>query len=230
MYQKLFRHGVLCVALLLALAGPVAAQNQTGSSPTQPQLTCHRLYLPMASKLGSAGQSPVIAGGAPARTSSNPCTPPYVGGPIPIGAPTYAIKAGAASIIQSGDYAITANTGGAYRLVWTGSNSAQRFYGSIWATGTFTSFTPGCSDNSCSVGASGAISSPVSLNGGGQRIDFDTVPGSVNRVGLDFAVSAQPVYFDLFIDGARVPTSVFFTDSGGQLSNPGAIPFALNSN
>jgi hypothetical protein len=223
-------HGVFCATLLLVLAGPVAAQDRTGFLPAQPQSVCYRLYLPLVTKPGPAGQSPVIAIAAPARTSTDPCTPPYVGGPIPLGAPTYAIDPGAASFSQPRSFSIAASNGGAYRLVWIGANITQRFYGSIWTMGTFTSFKPGCSDDSCSVASSGTISSPVNLNGGGQRIDFDTVPGFVNRVGLDFAVSAQPVYFDLFIDGVRDPTSVFFPGSGGQVTNPGVIPFALTSN
>ena len=44
-------------------------------------------------------------------------------GPIPTGAPVHAVKAGAGTFIQPGlqaGYGIAANTGGSYRIVWTG--------------------------------------------------------------------------------------------------------------
>ena len=106
------------------------------------------------------------------------------------------------------------------------SPAGHEFFGSVWTSATFTSVHPGCSDGSCTAG-SGSIGSPVNLAGGGQRVDFDTVPGaSLN--GFDFVSSAEPVFFDLFIDGVRQPTQVFFPSAAtGMTATPSDIPFAL---
>src|SRR4051812_33829895 len=63
---------------------------------------------------------------------------PHTGGAIPTGVPVYDIVPGASTIIQPGvqaGYGITANTGGVYRLVWTGDQSTsgvhRSFYGSV---------------------------------------------------------------------------------------------------
>jgi hypothetical protein len=44
-------------------------------------------------------------------------------------------------------------------------------------------------------------------------------------------VDAEPVYFDLFIDGQRFPQLVFFpaTDRGGQISSVDGFPFGLTT-
>ena len=223
---------MFAVRWLIAVLMAFAPIRSSGPFLSQPQSNCYFLYLPLVMKTAPASASSLKGPATTARTSTNPCASPYVGGLIPLSAPTYRILPGASTVVQPGtaSYGITANTGKAYRLVWTGANGTQRFYGSIWTTGTFTSFTPGCIGNACPVGSTGTISSPVNLNGGGQRIDFDTFPGSA-QVGLDFVSSTEPVYFDLFVDGVRHPNFVYFpaTDNSGQISNPGAIPFALTT-
>lgn len=103
------------------------------------------------------------------------------------------------------------------------------FRGSVWTQGTFSSVTPGCSDADCPVEQDDyVLTTPVAV-AGGQRIDFDAVTNT-GVDGFDFVVTAEPVYFDLFIDGARVATTLVFfpaTDNGGQISPPGEVPFGL---
>ncbi|HEX2573577.1 MAG TPA: hypothetical protein VH877_28770 [Polyangia bacterium] len=161
----------------------------------------------------------------------------YQGGAIPPQTTAiYRITPGANTNIQPGvkaGYGITANTGGAYRLVWTGQAPAPNapyrvFRGSVWTLGTFSNVTPGCSGGACPVEEDDYVSTPATVTGG-QRIDFDaTTDQGVD--GFDFVTSAEPVYFDLYVDGARVATTLVAfpaTDNGGAVSPPGEIPFGL---
>ena len=151
---------------------------------------------------------------------------------LPAVATLYNVDAAAATVIADGSqpgYGITANTGGSFRLVWTGNGGAtsySEFYGSVWTTGTFVSMTPGCAGNSCPLeSSSDYVSVPYSVRGG-QRIDFDSFARD-GVDGFDFVVSTEPAYFDLYIDGQRYPTLVFFT-SGGVVSNTASLPFGLS--
>ncbi|HEX2572689.1 MAG TPA: hypothetical protein VH877_24280 [Polyangia bacterium] len=161
----------------------------------------------------------------------------YQGGPVPpSGTAIYRIQPGAGTVVQPGvqpGYGITANFGGSYRLVWTGDSSTsgtyREFWGSVWTPGTFSSVTRGCFQSVCTLEQGDYVSNPIAV-AGGQRIDFDAY-GFSELDGFDFVVSAEPVYFDLFIDGVRYPNLVFFpaTDNGGQVSNVGTIPFGLTT-
>jgi hypothetical protein len=161
----------------------------------------------------------------------------YQGGPLPPQSTAiYRITPGANTNIEPGvrpGYGITANTGGVYRLVWTGqapasSTSSRVFRGSVWTPGTFSGVTPGCNASACQVEQDDFVSTPVAVTGG-QRIDFDaTTDTGVD--GFDFLVDAEPVYFDLYIDGSRAATTLVFfpaADNGGAISPPGEIPFGL---
>ncbi len=156
----------------------------------------------------------------------------YVGGSVPVGAPVHTIKAGAGTVVDPGTqagYGITANTGGSYRIFWTGDSQAsgtyREFQGSIYTSGTFISENPGCG-GICALEAGDYVSQPI-LTGGGERIDFDTF-ATDGLDGTDFVVSTEPVYFDLLIDGVRYPQLVFYTDAILNTSaSPADIPFGL---
>jgi hypothetical protein len=158
-------------------------------------------------------------------------TPPTVGPPDTGGAQVYHIDPGAGVVVQPGTqagYGITANFGASYRIVWTGDGVTQyrEFYGSLWTSGVFTSLSPGCEAQACPLGANDYVSQPYDISGG-QRIDFDTFATS-GIEGFDFAVSLEPVYFDLYIDGQHYPELVFFSSAGAQSSTAG-FPFGLTT-
>jgi hypothetical protein len=151
--------------------------------------------------------------------------------PSTAGAPVYMVDPGAGIIVTPGTqsgYGITANAGGVFRVVWTGdavaSGAYRNFTGQIWVAGTFDSFTPGCAASACPLESGDTVSPPVSVTGG-QVITFDTV-ATDGLDGVDFSVTAQPVYFDLQIDGKSYPQLVFFTSKGVQ-SNTASMPFGL---
>jgi len=158
---------------------------------------------------------------------------PYTGGPIPTGATVYDIVPGASTLIPPGQagYAITANTGGSYRLVWTGdtgtSGVRRSFQGSVWTPGRFNTVTAGCIGGGCAVEGNDTVKTPVAITGG-ERVDFDA--NTAEGVdGFDMTVTFEPVYFDLIIDGQRYPELVFFSSAalGGQVATAGTMPFGL---
>jgi hypothetical protein len=142
------------------------------------------------------------------------------------------IDPGAGIVVQPGvqaGYGITANLGGLYRLVWTGdgtqSGQYREFYGSVWTPGAFSTLTPGCVGQACPLMAGDYVSPQPQQLAGGQRIDFDAAQAN-GLSGIDFSVTLEPVYFDLYIDGTQQPALVFFS-SGGVQSGPTALPFGL---
>lgn len=162
--------------------------------------------------------------------------PTYQPGPVPSGAPVSRVAPGAPTFINPGTtagYGITANLGGAYRLVWTGDAAAsgtyRNFQGSVYTPGNFLSIIGGCGDGSCPLESGDFVSTPLSVPGG-SRIDFDTT-ATTGLDGFDFEVDLEPVYFDLLIDGARVPQLVLFED-GTTFSQAFApsLPFGLTTN
>jgi hypothetical protein len=159
-----------------------------------------------------------------------------VGGSVPSGAVVHRILPGASTIVQPGaqaGYGITANTGGSYRLVWTGDAGAsgtwREFWGSVYTPGRFLQIVPGCNGGICQLESNDSLTGAIQT-GGGQRIDFDAFAAD-GLDGFDFIVDTEPVYFDLIIDNARYPNLVFFpaTDNGGAISNVAAIPFGLTT-
>jgi hypothetical protein len=164
----------------------------------------------------------------------NPQPQPQPQPPADTTPPVYRIAPGRSTIVQPGTqagYGITANLGGSYRIVWTGQSpqAYDHFTGSIHTPGTFTDFVPGCADGSCPLERGDIVNAPVD-DGAGQTITFDTY-ATDGLDGLDFAVSLEPVEFDLVIDGARYPQLVFFPDTDtGAIDSPGTMPFQLTTN
>jgi hypothetical protein len=157
--------------------------------------------------------------------------------PSSAGADTYNIDVGGSVVITPGTqagYAVLANVGGSFRLVWTGdgatTGSFSNFTGTVWTTAVIDSVSPGCSDGSCALESGDVVSTPTAVTGG-YRVDFDTVT-STGIDGFDFTVTAesaaQPVYSDLLIDGQRYPSLVFFS-SNGAAATAGTDPFGLTT-
>lgn len=165
--------------------------------------------------------------------------PLYTGGPVPAvpGNLVYRVAPGAGiDNVFLGDnagYYITANTGGSFRIVWTGdaNQSAvyRHFYGSVWTQGGFTSVVPGCNGNFCPLEPDDFVST-VHNTGNGNRVDWDTFAAD-GLDGFDFSVDTVPALFDLFIDNQQFPDHVYFpaTDAKppGSVANVGGFPFGL---
>jgi hypothetical protein len=161
-----------------------------------------------------------------------------IGGDVPVGATTSSIKNGAGITIQPGvqaGYGITANAGTSFRVIWTGDAAStgsgfREFWGSVWTSGRFDSLIPGCANNACPLEANqGDYVSPVISVPSGQRIDWDTF-ASDGIDGFDFTATAEPIYFDMLIDGVRYPTLTIFTDAAsGQVASAPSLPFALTT-
>ena len=127
-------------------------------------------------------------------------------------------------------YFITANQGGAFRIVWTGdanqSGGIRHFTGSVFTQGHFTGQTPGCYQNSCPLKTDDAVST-IHDTQGGQRIDFDGISTS-GLEGFDFSVDTVPALFNIYIDGQARPELIYFVSSAnGQVASSGGIPFGL---
>jgi hypothetical protein len=167
------------------------------------------------------------------------CTTGGGGGTLPssAGAPVYQIDPGASLLVEPGvqaGYGILANVGGSFRLVWTGeaatTGTYTNFSGTVWTTAVIDGITPGCAGQSCALEGGDTVSAPTAVTGG-YRVDF-SANATVGIDGFDFTVTAesanQPVYFDLYIDGARYPTLVFFS-SAGQAATTASLPFGLTT-
>jgi hypothetical protein len=155
------------------------------------------------------------------------------GGAVPAGASVVKIQTGAGVTIQPGvqaGYGITASQGTSFRIVWTGdagaSGTYREFWGSVWTNGTFDSVTPGCAGNFCALEADDYVS-PVIQVSNGQRIDWDTF-ATTGLDGFDFTATAEPIYFDMVIDGVSYPELTIFVDgTTGQLASAPTLPFGL---
>jgi len=171
---------------------------------------------------------------------------------IPIGKHTSGAGAGeglpassvAGYVVQVGDmvptapgtkvgYALTSPSPKTYQFRWTGEAAVKadgfhEFYGSVWTTGTFTSLTAGCTNQACPLEA-GDFVSTIATVAGGQRIDWDTF-ASTAWDGFSFTTDTEPVYFDVFIDGARHPELFDFPEApGGATASPATSPFGISS-
>jgi hypothetical protein len=160
--------------------------------------------------------------------------PPPPGPTLPPSTPTYNIALGAGITVAVGSqagYGITASAGGNYRMVWTGDANNTGLYSSFTGTvntpGSFSVFSPGCS-GACTLESGDVIDSPVTDSSGGQYFQYDT-SATTGLDGIDFTVTMEPVYFELYVNGAADPTLVFFPDAsqGGAQATPSAIPFEL---
>mgnify|MGYP000949360504 CR=1 FL=1 len=151
--------------------------------------------------------------------------------------PVHRIRVGVGVMALSpGDMAgcaITANLGGAFRIVCTGDGGATRtirsFRGSLWTSGRFSSVMRGCSASECALEGADRVSEPVTVTGG-QRIDFNW-DGASGLDGFDVVADAEPVFFSISMDGAQDATMVLFPseDGFGATSTPAAIPFGLTA-
>jgi hypothetical protein len=163
--------------------------------------------------------------------SDNTCvTPPSL--PDSTGATVAVIDSGAALVVNPGaqaGYSITGNTGGTYRIVWTGdagsTGTFTHFVGTVWTAGTFDSFSTGCG-GTCDLEANDTVSQPVAVTGG-ERIDFDAT-ATTGLDGFDFSATQEPVYFLLYVDGQLRNDLVFYA-SGGQTASPSTDPFGLQT-
>ncbi len=154
----------------------------------------------------------------------------------PATSPTFHV-ANAATNVQAGvipGYGIRSLGGNTYRVFWTGDGHSagggyHEFWGSMWTAGTFSGELVGCAGGFCALEPGDFVSTPYAVTGG-QRIDWDTFASDGND-GFEVTTSSEPVYFDMFVDGSRRPTLVFFPDStkNGAISSPSAIPFGLTT-
>ena len=148
----------------------------------------------------------------------------------------YTVKVGSTVPVAPGTrvgYALTATALETYQFRWTGDASVagdgfREFYGSLWTTGHFTSLTPGCVNSACPL-ENGDYVSAITQVPGGERIDWDTL-ASTGWDGFSFSTDTEPLYLDVYIDGARQPNLFYFPQApGGAVSSPGATPFAISS-
>jgi hypothetical protein len=147
----------------------------------------------------------------------------------------YTVKVGASVPIAPGTqagYALTASAPKIYQLRWTGNaavaaNGYKEFYGSVWTTGHFTAHTPGCVAAACPL-ETGDYVSGIEMVTGGERIDWDTF-ASDGWDGFGFTTDTEPVYLDVYVDGARHPELVSFATGAGTTASPAATPFGMSS-
>ncbi len=174
--------------------------------------------------------SPPINGGGHENGAGNEGVPPST-------TTTYAVLVGGTVPIAPGTqagYALTsASALKTYQLRWTGDAAVagdgyKEFYGSAWRTGHFTFLTPGCVNSACPL-ESGDVVSGVETVTGGERIDWDTF-ASDGWDGFGFTTDTEPVYFDVYIDGNRLPQLVSFpVGSNAAPSSPASSPFGVTS-
>ena len=154
----------------------------------------------------------------------------FEGGRLPAGAPVFQLQSGAPVVVNPAGgpgYGISANEGGVFRLVFTAGNvGVNRFQGSVWSPRRILEVVPGC-EGFCPLESNDFVSR-VRFTDGAERVDFDaSTDGGLD--GFDFVVDAEPVFFDLLVDGVRSPRFVFFpiADPAGTIAQPAAVPFAL---
>ncbi len=155
---------------------------------------------------------------------------------IPVGATAYVVLVGGTVPTAPGTkvgYALTSPSPKTYQFRWTGeanvvADGYHEFYGSVWTTGTFTSLTPGCTNLACPLESGDFVSRAENVTGG-QRIDWDTF-ASTAWDGFSFTTDTEPIYFDVYIDGARHPELFFFPEApSGADTSPAATPFGISS-
>jgi hypothetical protein len=130
-------------------------------------------------------------------------------------------------------YALTATAEKTYQFRWTGASEVtgegyQEFYGSLWTTGSFSNFVPGCVNQVCSLESNDYLSNIQTVEGG-QRIDWDTF-ASTGWDGFGFSTSMEPIYLEVFIDGAPHLNLFFFAETpDGGTTSPTVNPFGISS-
>jgi hypothetical protein len=115
---------------------------------------------------------------------------------------------------------------GSYRFRWTSDmleshRGNRRFQGSVWTAGHFTSVVPGCADGSCPLEEEDHLSG-VEHVAGGERIEWDTIVWD-GWDGFSFTTDAEPLYFDLNVDGDARPDLLEFLAPGRPSSSGVAV-------
>jgi hypothetical protein len=175
------------------------------------------------------GECPVCV--AHQRGADAPFPPPTT--------PVYKLQVGAANPVAPmvrvgfGLSVLSVPQGDRFKVVWTGDGATpgilHELWGSIYSPGAFSDVLVGCENDACPIESNDLVSA-VYLVSGGERIDFDTMCAD-ELDGIEFSVNAEPVYFDLWADGARQPMQVWFTAApSGMLANAGEIPFGAAIN
>jgi hypothetical protein len=158
-----------------------------------------------------------------------PVDPYYDPGPAPAPAPApqldaprrlgdqamygYRVMSNASAELPAGDlgFVITANGQGGYRVTWSDTYaSAADFQGVITTDGYF--------DVSQVRGYSGAES--IAISPDARSITFESRP--YNYIdGVDLVSSTDPIYLDLYVDGAHTGFGIYFTgaDTGSTISS-----------
>jgi hypothetical protein len=154
---------------------------------------------------------------------------------IPSASPTFHVQlntaTGVVAGMQAGYGLRTLADPNTFRIIWTGDGNVgggyHEFWGTVWTTGHFSNQVMGCTNNFCPLEAGDFVSTPRAVTGG-QRIDWDTF-ASDGLDGFEVTTDTPPLYFDVFIDGQRLPNLVFFPDAtqNGTIATVSAIPFAI---
>lgn len=155
----------------------------------------------------------------------------------PASTATFTIQPNVATGVVAGQqagYGIrTLSSPSTFRVIWTGDGNAgggfHEFWGTMWTTGTFSNEVPGCTNGFCTLESGDYVSQPYAT-AGGQRIDWDTF-ASDGLDGFEVTTNVVPVYFDMYIDGAKYTNLVFYPDAmqNGALVNPTSLPFGLKT-
>jgi len=114
-------------------------------------------------------------------------------------------------------YQLTSETPGSYRFRWTSDqlvshSGFRRFHGSVWTPGHFLSVVPGCDDGSCALEDNDYVSRVERVAAGGERIEWNTL-ASDGWDGFSFKTDAEPIYFEVNVDGDARPDAFEYLSS-----------------
>jgi hypothetical protein len=181
---RLMRSLVLCVAALL-VAGCHGRGEGRGGGGFEPQ--DFGVSLPGGGNLPPLGDGGDTLGSG--RTEPPATTALHV-------APDAALTVGTATV----GFVVTANGRGGYRVAWVDTAGAgRRYHGSVFCNGTFGQIA------SVGMQYAGAV---------GNRLDFESAPGSGTSGYVDFVSSVDPIVVDA-LNGAAASTIYYFGTQGG---------------
>lgn len=132
----------------------------------------------------------------------------------------FGVSPGSATAIPAGEsaFAVTASGNHTFRLTWTDTNNFDTCF-----TGLVTGLSPFLQSDVQRF--SGHESLAFNRD---NQIAFASVPGNAVD-GIDFFVSQDPVYIDVFADNSTA-VNIYFTDSlTGLVSTTGVNPAAFSS-
>jgi hypothetical protein len=175
--------------------------------------------LPMRNLMFAALALLAGCGGSYRDPYYRPTSTPYQGtpGPLPVGT-TFIIDANAAIELPQTTLGITTN-GRAWILAWQGDAYPHQFQGSITCP-VGCQFEYARFDNAYP----GDSAQLTALN----QIAFQGVSNAAVPQSLLFSANAQPITFDLYIDGQPAIADVVFP-SEGRLATTDVMPFSLQS-